>query len=243
MQAEMTRIISMSIVLYYAMGSSPSLAQTVVCGHAHKDAAVGPTRVLLLRPRVSIWKETLSSARKSEGASEAVQAGFLGVLSRTFEGKGFGLRFDPTAVAQWEETPPNDLAVKTLWDDYDSIFSADAFSLPDCKRILKTSLQDDAKKVAEGNELEVVVLGRATGHALTTAAHLTDWYGSNDLSFNIGIVDESTGKLLYYCKSDVTGRFRAAPDPKKYMDAPDSQLSGPVQKCLSQYFSTAPKPR
>ena len=231
----MNRIISVSIMLCCAMSSSASLAQTVVCGHGHKDTVAAPTRVLILQPRVTIWKDTFSSRRKSEGASEAVQAGFLGVLSRIFEDKGFRLRFDPDAMAHWEESPPNDAAVKALWDDYDSIFYPDVFSQPDCKRILKISLQDDPKKVTGTNELEVVVLARATGYTLTTAAHLSDWYGSNGLVFNIGVVDEGTGRLLYYCKSDVTA--------KKYMDTPDSQLSGPVQKCLSQYFSTSSKHR
>jgi hypothetical protein len=243
MQQEMTRTIALSIVLCCAMSSSANPAQTVVCGHAHKDGKATPSSVLVLRPRVAIWKEDLSSRRRSEGASEALQAGFLGVLSRIFADKGFRLRFDPIAMLQWEETPPNDVSVKALWDDYGAIFSAEVFSQPDCKRNLKISLQDDPKKVTDSNEFEVVVLARATGYALTTAAHLTDWYGANHLSFNIGVVDASTGRLLYYCESNVTGRFGGAPDPKKYMEAPDSQLSGPVQKCLSRYFTTGPKHR
>ena len=98
-----------------------------------------------------------------------------------------------------------------------SLVSTTAF--PDCNRMLKTSLQEDLKKVTDLSEFDAVVLARAHGKAMTKTAKLADWYGSNDLHFNIGVVDGSTGRLLYYCESTATGN---------YMSAPDSWLSGPV---------------
>jgi|HubBroStandDraft_1064217.scaffolds.fasta_scaffold55503_2 hypothetical protein len=226
--------ISTSIVLCCAM-SSASLAQTIVCGSARRNAAATQARVLVLRPRVKFWKEKAFSRSESEGAVEGVQAGFHGVLSRTFEAKGYTLRFDPKMMAQWEETPPNDGAIKALQDDYDSLLSlVSTTAFPDCNRMLKTSLQEDLKKVTDLSEFDAVVLARAHGKAMTKTAKLTDWYGSNDLHFNIGVVDGSTGRLLYYCESTATGN---------YMSAPDSRLSGPVQNCLKQYFSGGPNHR
>ena len=103
-------------------------------GSADKNTAATQARVLILLPRVKILKSTFSSSNESEGASEAVQAGFHGVLSRTFEDNGYTLRFDTTQMARWEETPKNDAAIKVLQDAYDSLFCPSAYSRPTVKR-------------------------------------------------------------------------------------------------------------
>jgi len=221
------------------MSSSASLAQTRVCSSAHRNTAATQARVVILRPRVTIWKDKGFSRRESEGASEAVQVGLHEVLAQTFERKGYKLRFDPRLMAQWEETPPNDGPVQALKDHFDSLFPS--FRFPGCNLLLKTSLQSDLKKVTDSDEFDVVVLARAHAEVLTKSAKVigaisTIWMTGPDdlLYFGIGVVDGSTGVLLYYCESTASG---------DYVSAPDSRLSVPVQKCLKQYFSGGPKHR
>jgi hypothetical protein len=222
----------MSIVVCCAMSSLASLGQNTVCGPAHKNAAAPEqARILVLRPRVKFWKEKAFSRTESEGAVEDVEAGFQGVLSRTFEEKGYAMQLDPAGMAQGEESPPNDGAIEALQDRYDSrlaLFSSSA--RPDCSGVLGITLHEDLKKVTGSSEFAAVVLARASGEAMTKTAKLTDWYGSNDLHFTIGIADGATGQVLYYCEATATG---------DYMNAPDSRLSGPIRKCLKQYFSGA----
>jgi hypothetical protein len=91
-----------------------------------------------------------------------VQAGLLGVLSRTFEDNGYALSVDPSVMPEWEEAPPNDGAVRTLWDEYDSLLSS---PFP-CKATLKIPLQADPKTVEDGNAVEIIVFARANADAL-----------------------------------------------------------------------------
>jgi len=226
----MNRIVLMSIVLGSAMSSSTSRAQSIICGPAYRNTTATQPQVLILRPRVTIWKQTLLSKSESEGTAEAVQAGFHGLLSRTFEEKGYSSRIEPSAMAQWEETAPNDEAIKALWDDYDSLFSPPY--RPDCRKILRTSLQGDLKKLTGSNDFDAVVLVRADGTVLTKAAAAVTypWGPDRDLSFSISVVDGKSGRFLYYCKSSA---------PRKYIDEPDLYISGPARKCLKPYFSAA----
>jgi hypothetical protein len=60
-------------------------------------------RALILRPRVKIIKDKGFSRGDSEGASDAVQAGLLGVLSRTFEDNGYAVSVDPSVLPEWEK--------------------------------------------------------------------------------------------------------------------------------------------
>jgi len=53
-----------------------------------------------------------------------------------------------------------------------SLVSTTAF--PDCNRMLKTSLQEDLKKVTDLSEFDAVVLARAHGKAMTKTAKLAD---------------------------------------------------------------------
>jgi hypothetical protein len=238
----MHRIIFLSMALGSAMSSSLWCAPIEVCGPAHGNRAATQARVLILRPRVKIFGDGMSN-KVLEGASEGVQSGFYGVLSRTFDERSYTLRFDSTAMAQWEETPPNDGAIKTLQDDYDSLLPSDIYSQPDCKRMLKTSLQVDLKEVAGSNEFDAIVLARAIGEVRSTTGFVTraavavarglgDASSDKTLYISIGIVDGGTGLPIFYCKSTATGN---------YMGSPDSRLSAPIQKCLKRYFSRASK--
>jgi hypothetical protein len=145
-------------------------------------------------------------------------------------------------MAQWEETPPNDGAVKALQKEYDSLLPTDLYSKPDCKTLTETSLKTSLKNVADNDQFDVVVLARAFGELRTnkggvagTATAIIRGAGgaSSDktLYFNIGVVDGGTGLPLYYCQSTAKG---------DYVDAPDARLSDPIQKCLKQYFSGWP---
>jgi len=238
----MGKVIFLSIVLGCAMSSSLWCAQVVVCGSAYGNRAATQAGVLILRPRVEIFGDGLSN-KVLEGASEAVQSGFHAVLSRAFEENSYTLRFVPAAMAQWEEAPPNDGAIKTLQDDYDSLLPSDRYSRPDCKRMLKTSLQVDLKKVMGSNEFDAIVLARARGEVRSTTGAITragvavargigEASSDKSLYFSIGVVDGGTGLPLFYCKSSASGN---------YMGAPDSRLSVPIQNCLKRYFSRASK--
>jgi hypothetical protein len=226
------RFVLTSIVLGCAMSfSSVSRAQNPAGGSADKNTAATQARVLILLPRVKILKSTFSSSNESEGASEAVQAGFHGVLSRTFEDNGYTLRFDTTQMARWEETPKNDAAIKVLQDAYDSLFCPSAYSPPNCQKSGKPSL--DLTYLTDSNEFDAVVLARARGFERTKTGRVGYSIDPRfSLDFSIAIVDMRTGLSLYSCQSTATG---------DYIGAPDSRLSGPVQSCLKQYFSRRPK--
>jgi hypothetical protein len=217
----------------WALGSI-GRAQGGVCASAYKNAPGARTRVLILRPKIKIWKDAGFSRSESEGASEAVQAGFHEVLSQTFADNGYTLRFDPAAVAEWEETPPNDGAIKALEGHYNSVVPSPG--TPNCKTLLETSLEIDLKKIADSNQFDALVLARANGDEQTKTGKVVGAIGmagtGSSLSFNIGIVNVATGVLVYYCESTANG---------DYMDAPDSRLSEPIRKCLKQFFSGSPK--
>jgi len=225
-----------SIVLGSAMSTSIIWAQTAICSPAHRNISQTQLRVVVLRPRVKVWKDNGLSSRESEGASEAMEAGFYGVLTRTFEEKGYRLVPDPILMAEWEATPPHDSAVKALKDDFDSLVST--FGSGECSEILKTSLQADLEKDKDRGEFDVVVLAHARASTLTKTGKVIDAIGMtgprDSLDFSIGVVDGSTGIFLYYCESTATGN---------YLGAPDSRLSGPVRKCLEQYFGNRLKRR
>jgi hypothetical protein len=232
----LNRALLMSIGMGCAMGPLMARAQTTVCSSALRNTSHPQPRVVILRPRVRIWRDNGFSSRESEGASETVAAGFHGVLARTFEEKGYKLLLDPILMAQWEETPPHDGAVKALKDHFDSLHPT--LGSPECSTILKTSLQADLKRGTDSSEFDVVVLARASASALTKKGKVIDAIGTiwmtgpdESLYFSIGVVDASTGVFLYYCKSTATGN---------YMDAPDSRLSRPIRKCLEQYFGGKP---
>jgi len=229
----------MSVVVGCAIGSSS--ATWAQCKSAYRNTAATQSRVLVLRPKVRILGDGLSNDIR-EGTSEAVQAGFHEALSRTFEEKGYNVRFDTDAMAQWEETPPNDEAIKTLQKEYDSLLPADVYSKPDCKTLTETSLKTNLKRVADNDEFDVVVLARAFGEVRTTkesvggaATAIIRGIGragsDKTLYFNIGVVDGGTGLPLYYCQSTARG---------DYVDAPDARFSDPIQKCLKEYFSRWP---
>lgn len=227
------RIMFTSIALGCAMSfSSVSRTQNPAGGSADKNTAATQARVLILLPRVKILKSTFSSNNESEGASEAVRAGFHGVLSRAFEDNGYTLRFDTTQMARWEETPKNETAIKTLQDAYDSLYCP-AYSPPNCQKSGKPTL--DLTYLTDSNEFDAVVLARARGLERTKSGRI-DLYSPLDprfsLEFSITVVDMRTGLSLYSCQSTATG---------DYIGAPDSRLSGPVQNCLKQYFSRSPK--
>jgi hypothetical protein len=170
-----------------------------------------------------------------------MQAGFLGVLTRTFEEKGYTLRVHPGAIAQWEETPPNDGLVKTLWEGYDTLRSSPS----PCKETLRTP-PPDTKTVMDSNAVEVIVLASVNadvlariGAAKRAAADIIIGIGGTSLPdkrlyFSVSIVDGNTGRLLYSCQSDATGN---------YLEAPDSRLSGPVHDCLRPFFGGRPEQR
>ena len=229
----MRRIFLISIAMGCAIGSL-GRAHGGVCASVYKNAPGTQTRVLILRPRVKIWKDAGFSRSESQGASEAVQAGFHEVLSQTFADNGYTLRFDAAATAQWEETPPNDGAIKALENHYNAVIPSPGS--PNCKTLLETSLEIDLKKIADSNQFDALVLARANGEEQTKTRKVVDAIGmagaGSSLSFNIGIVNVGTGVLVYYCESTANG---------DYMDAPDSRLSDPIRKCLKQFFSGAPK--
>jgi hypothetical protein len=238
----MGRVIFLSIMLSSGLSSSLFCAQVAVCGPAHGNRAASQAGVLILRPRVKIFGDGLSN-KVLEGASEAVQSGIHGVLTRIFEEKSYILRFDPAAMARWEELPPNDEAIKTLQDDYDSLLPPDIYSKPDCKRLLKTSMQVDLKKVVGSDEFDAIVLARAIGEVRSTTGAarragvaivrgLGEASSDKTLYFTIGVVDGSTGLPLFYCKSTANGN---------YLGATDSRLSVPIQHCLKRYFSRESK--
>lgn len=235
----MSRFVLMSVVVACAINSaSETWAQ---CTSAYRNTAATQARVLVLRPKVRILGDGLSNDVR-EGASEAVQAGFHEALSRAFEDKGYTFRFDTDAMAQWEETPPNDGAIKALQNEYDSLLPTDIYTKPDCKRLTETSLKTNLKKVADNEQFDVVVLARASGEVRTNTGRVAkkataiirgagEASSDKTLYFNIGVVDGGTGLPLYYCQSTAKG---------DYVDAPDAQFSGPIQKCLKQYFSRWP---
>jgi hypothetical protein len=239
----MSRVVRVSILLGCLLSfSSANRAQHVdyhVCESAHSGIGATQPLVLILRPRVKYWKETFSSRTKSEGASEAVQMGFHGVLSRTFEDQGYTSLFDTTLIEQWEETPPNDAAIRELQDDYDSLtsqtFGEYSNLPPDCGRFLKTPLPDDLEKVTGSSGFDVVVLARAYGKEVTKGGKI-DFYSpfppTFSLDFSIGVLNGRTGLPVYHCSSEASG---------KNLVSFDSQLSGPVRKCLKRYFSRSRK--
>jgi hypothetical protein len=114
----MSGILFMSIVLDCAMTFCPAgSCQSAGGASAQNKKAATHTRVLILQPKMRITSE--NSGHLLEGLSDSVGAGLLGVLSRTFEDKGYILRFDPVSMAEWEATPPNDATTKALQDTYD----------------------------------------------------------------------------------------------------------------------------
>lgn len=185
---------------------------------------------------MKVWEDNGLSSRELAGESEAMEAGFHGVLARTFEEKGYRLVPDPILMTEWEATPPHDGAVKALKDDFDSLLPA--FGYPECGAILKTSLQADLEKGKGHGEFDVVVLAHARASTVTKTGKVIDAIGmtgpSDSFDFSVGVVDGSTGQFLYYCESTATGN---------YLSALDSRLSGPVRKCLEQYFGGKPKRR
>jgi hypothetical protein len=221
----------MSIAL--ACFVSPPRAQSITCAAAHKNIGAARSRVLVLRPVVEIWEHKSFSTRESDGSSEAVQAGFHEVLARTFEDSGYTLAVDPTLMAQWEETPPNDAAVKALQDRYNSLSTSPRSP---CQVLLETSVGDDLKKLAGSNDFDLVVLTRAHGKRETKTGKVTNTIemagAGQDLYFTIGIVDAITGLTQYYCESTAKGN---------YIGEPDTRLPDPIRKCLKQYLKTTSK--
>lgn len=215
-----------------------SRAHNPASGSAAKNSASTQSRFLILSPRVKIYKEGfLTELKIEDGASDDVQAGLHGVLSRLFEDNGYILRLAPDQIAEWEEAKPNKAAIKALQDDYDSHYCPITYTLPDCSGTGKTSLQGDLSKIADSSEFDAVVFARARGFELTKAERFNP-YSSGDtlsrfnLTFSINVVDMNTGVTLFYCSSNATG---------DYISAPDARLSRPVEKCLKPYFARGAK--
>ena len=214
-----------SVALCCAMNSSSVSRGQNPSGAADKSTAATQARVLILRPRVKFVKLTLTSHNELEGASEAVQVGFHGVLSRAFEDNGYKLRFDTAQMAEWEASDVNDVPIKMLQDDYDARCSS-SFD-KNCQMFLAR----DLLQLHDSKDFDLVVFARGQGFETTKSARLIFPYETGNsqfsLDFSIAVVDMRTGRALYRCGSNVTGDF---------ITAPDSRLSGPVLKCLKPYF-------
>ena len=79
-----------------------------------------PSRVLILRPRVTIFRDRLFSTSESEGTSDAARDGLHAVISQTFEDRGFVLLRGPAFMEEWETKPANNEAANAINDEYDS---------------------------------------------------------------------------------------------------------------------------
>jgi hypothetical protein len=225
----------LSIVLGWATICRAGSCQSAGAGSAPNTTATRP-RVFIFQPRLRIIGA--SDGRNLEAASDTVETGFLGVVSRAFEEKGYILRFDPASVVEQEA---NSLAIKALLDDYDSRFCPLPNSLapdPTCPMPKKASLEDDLIKIEEINETDLVVLTHGKGEvrtlskAMTAVGQVVGGGYPTDLEFRIEIVDVKTGLSIYNC---------AASAGDDYVGATESQLSGPIQKCLENYFNSSPK--
>jgi hypothetical protein len=95
------------------------------------------------------------------------------------------------------------------------------------------SLLDSLGKIKDINEFDIVVLARGRGEvrtaskAETLAVEVIAHGDRKPLTFEIEIVNVKTGLSIYNCEDMAGG------------DYTESQLSGPVQKCLKHYFSGA----
>ena len=119
-------VVALSCLLSAAGGGQ---AQNLVCSSG-KGGWQGPLqRVVVLRPRVKMMKNSLDDVRL--GASEQTEAGFHSELARAFADKGYKLWLDPPLTPDWEHTPQTDAAVKQLKDHFDSLFPKTLFGGPD----------------------------------------------------------------------------------------------------------------
>lgn len=229
-------VILLSIALGCAMAwPAASPAQSVAAGTNDKTPAPTQFCFLILRPRVKVYKERLLAESKiEEGASDDVQAGLHGVVSRAFEDNGYLPRFDTSQIAQWEEAAENRAAVKALQDDYDAAYCPVTGTDPNCRRPAKLSLQGELSAIPESGEFDAVVIARASGVELTKPERLNP-YSSGDhfhLYFSIEIVDVKSGLTLFACEGGATG---------DYISAPDARLARPVETCLKPYVAKRAK--
>jgi len=181
-----------------------------------------------------MWKDRGFSLGESPGATDVVRLEFQRVLARKFGDESRKLSLNPMVQREWEETPPNDTAVGALNDHFNSLVLKIA-GPQDCHALSKISLTGDLERLKDRDSFDAVIVSRASGAIPTRTGKVVravDPYGSDDLSFNIAVVDRATGSLQYYCSASAGG---------DYVDAPDAQLSGPIGKCLDQYFNGKPR--
>ena len=128
------------------------------------------------------------------------------------------------------------IPLSALNDHFNSLVPPIAGS-QDCQVLSKISLMGDLERFKDHHAFDAVIVSRASGIMRTRVGKVVgavNPYGSDALSFNIAVVDRATGSLLYYCSSSAGG---------DYVDAPDARLSGPIGKCLDQYFNGKPRRR
>jgi hypothetical protein len=225
-----------SRLVYVALFTPIAYAQ---CSFVHGNGVAAPV-VLVLQAHIQMRIEKDKGFTESEGTTDAVRAGFQGVLARTFEDEGHKLLLDPMVEGEWEEAAPNAGTVSALNDQFNSMIppAKPGFS-PNCRALANLSFKTEIEKFKNHDDFDLVIVSRATGTKVeeTKGGKATDALGaalgvpgaisSDSLSFDIGVVDRATGSLLFYCSSNAAG---------DYVDRPDARLSGPIRKCLAQYF-------
>lgn len=226
-------VVALSCLLSAAGGQ----AQNLVCSSGKGSWQGTLQRVVVLRPRVNMMKNSRDDVRV--GASEQTEAGLRSELARAFVDKGYKLWLDPLVTPDWEQTPPTDAAVKQLKEHFDSLFPKTFFGGPDCKTLSKTSFKNDLEGVTDRKEFDALVLARAHGYMLTKADKVMDALDlgalvgatgpGGDLYISLAVVDRSTGTVLYYCESKASGAYVLDPD----------RLSGPIRKCLKRFSKAA----
>ena len=225
-------VVALSCLLSAAGGQ----AQTRVCSSGKGGWRGTLQRVVILRPRVNLMKNSSDDVRV--GASEQTEAGFHSELARAFVDKGYKLWLDPLLTPDWEQTPPTDTAVKYLKDHFDALFPKPFFNGPDCTTLSKTSFKNELEGVTDRKDWDALVLARAHGYILTKSYRVMEVLGvplgvssgpDEDLYINLAVVDRSTGTVLYYCESKASGAYVLDPD----------RLSGPIRKCLKRFSKAA----
>jgi hypothetical protein len=226
-----------SVALVCAISSVPvSPAQNSATGSTNKGTTPAQFHFLIVRPRVDVIKDTFTTLVRSDGASDAVQTGLYGVISRLFEENGYPVRFDAAQIEQWESTPLNKIAIKGLLDHYDTAFCPHGIGVPNCRPDDKPSLQDDIRNILDADQFDALVVTRGRGVEMTRSARANPYESSEprfSFNFSIAVIDITTGRAIYNCEGAATGN---------YITAPDARLAGPVQGCLQPYFKSRAKP-
>jgi len=176
----------------------------------------------------------------SEGTADVVGSELLGTVAQAFENRKYTLVVEPPLMDDWEKDPSSSRAISALDDQYDQQMFSNA-SPSDaplaCEDELKLTFDQYVKAMPNHEETQILVVIRGMGDVLTKGGAATSalglGYGPSDyLSFSLGIIDGSTGHLVYSC----VGRLEGS----GFINKP-SKLSHSVDACLQVFFVDQPK--